>query len=94
MLIRGDRLTPRQRALVLAAFLYRWTTGNPHRKQVYRCPHCDLVNIQPDSLPCRQHHPTIPLQTDDAWVEEHAFHFIGTRLSEKNNYAEPAYLAH
>lgn len=36
-----------------------------------------------------------PLQTDAAWLEAHAFHFVkdGSRLSARHNRAEPAFMA-
>jgi hypothetical protein len=81
MLIRGDRLTPRQRRLALAAFTYRWTHENPHRQRVWSA--------------VKAGQPTIPLQTDDQWLREHAFHFVkdGSRLSDQHRFCVPHYLA-
>ena len=42
-------------------------------------------------------HPKLgePTQTDQEWVNEHAFHFLadGSRLSWKHNHCEPAFVA-
>jgi hypothetical protein len=78
MLIRGKDLTTRQKAQVKAAFLYRWTVENDRREAVWS----------------KLGKPTMPLQTDEEWINDHAFHFIkdGSRLSRRS-YAEPAYLA-
>lgn len=98
MLIKGADLTPRQYEQVLNAFVYRWTTGNPHRAQVYGvCPHCGVLGGEPseDNVACRQVHPTVPLQTDNEWVKDHAFHFVadGSRLMQRRNACVPAYVA-
>lgn len=98
MLIRGDRLTPRQRELVLAAFIYRWTKDNPHRGTAYGvCPVCNVKGGLPEStrVGCRQHHPVVALQTDEEWLRGHAFHFVkdGKRLMENHKFAEPAFMA-
>ncbi len=81
MLIRGTELTLRQRRLILAAFSYRWTHENPHRRRVW------------SSIKAGQ--PTIPLQTDDQWLREHAFYFVkdGSRLSDRHQSCVPHYLA-
>jgi hypothetical protein len=81
MLIKGQDLNYRQRQEVLSAFLYRWTTGNKNREALY----ADLGHRP----------PTIPLQTDDEWLKEHAFHFVkdGSRLMFNRHHAEPVYMA-
>jgi hypothetical protein len=89
MLIRGDQLNRGQRAIVLAAFHHRWTVEN-YRKGVYKCPHCFLEKIEFDRVECRQHHPTVPLVTDEEWLAKHAFHFVkdGSRLKMNKKFAE------
>jgi hypothetical protein len=81
MLIRGDRLTACQRALVLAAFSYRRTHENRHRERFW--------------AKVKGGRPRIPLQTDTQWLCEHAFYFVkdGSRLSCRNRFCEPHYLA-
>jgi hypothetical protein len=96
MLIRGDKLTQRQREQVLAAFIYRWTTGNKQRTQVYKCELCDIRTPYVNTQSANGHsHPTIPLQTDDQWLAEHAFHFVadGSRLMANRRHAEPVFMA-
>ena len=85
MLIRGDKLNSQQKAHVLAAFVFRWTTEN--YKRAYRCPHCNLLKIEFDRIECRQHHPTIGLISDEEWLARHAFHFVadGSRLQHGPN---------
>lgn len=76
MLIKGTNLNTRQRQQVLGAFIYRWTTGNERREEVYK-----TVSSS----------PTIPLQTDEQWLAEHAFHFLknGSRLMASVHFCEP-----
>jgi hypothetical protein len=78
-LIKGSNLTDKQRAIVLSAYIYRWTTGNSRRAEVY----------------AKIGSPKIPLQSDETWLAEHAFHFVkdGSRLNANHHYAEPAFLA-
>lgn len=82
MLIRGDKLNDNQRRYVLNAYIYRWTTGNTRREEVYH-----------NAAECQK--PSIPLQTDDKWLKEHAFHFTkdGMRLMANRRWAAPAFLA-
>ena len=93
-LVKGEDLTLSQRREVLAAFIFRWTSDNPHRLRVYRCPHCDLVNLDFGKVGCRQYHPTILLQTDEEWIREHAF-YVNARgcLAANKNHCEPAFMA-
>ncbi len=79
MLIKGKDLTRRQSEQVLSAFHYRWTTGNCMRDEVYK-------NISK---------PTIPLQTDHDWINNHAFHFVkdGSRLMYNRHHCEPEFMA-
>jgi hypothetical protein len=97
MLIRGDRLNARQREQVLAAFVYRWTTENPQRMAAYRkCHLCDIRKPYVNATSASGHtHPTIPLISDQQWLDEHSFHFIadGSRLSARHKWAEPACMA-
>jgi hypothetical protein len=80
MLIKGTALTPKQRAEVLAAFGYRWTSDNQRRAAAWHG---------------QAGRPTIPLVTDREWLAEHAFHFIvdGSRLDARRRHAEPAFVA-
>jgi hypothetical protein len=94
-LIRGDQLNDQQRQLVLNAFVHRWTRENPHRTQVYKCDKCDINEPYVNEESAEGHsHPTIPLQSDEQWLAEHAFHFVkdGSRLVPRR-FAEPAFLA-
>jgi hypothetical protein len=81
MLIRGNELTQHQRRLVLAAFSYRWTHENPHRRYVWS-------RVKSGA-------PRIHRQTDTLWLREHAFHFVrdGSQLSGRHRFCEPHYLA-
>ena len=81
ILIRGDRLTHKQKEIVLCAFIYRWTADNGARETVWQ-------GIQGK--------PTIELISDEQWIKEHAFYFhkSGERLSNKKTevWAVPAYM--
>lgn len=70
-LIRGDNLTPRQRAEVLAEFPYRWTVENKERARA----EWQAVGAKPPE----------PLMTDGEWLALHTFHFNddGDKLSRK-----------
>ena len=80
MLIKGKNLTESQRRQVLAAFTYRWTKENRSRS-------CAWKGIEGK--------PRIPLTSDEAWLTDHAFHFLvdGSRLMLNRHHAEPHYLA-
>jgi hypothetical protein len=80
MLIKGANLTANQIKLVKAAFIYRWTTENGQRESAW-------ANSEGK--------PTIPLQSDDEWIKEHAFYFVkdGSRLMLNKHHAEPHYMA-
>lgn len=80
-LIKGSDLNAAQRAEVLRAFVYRWTVENGHRANVW-----GRSGLTP---------PAMPLQSDDEWLAEHAFHFLndGSRLAGNIRFAEPSYLA-
>lgn len=96
MLIKGSDLNHRQRNQVLSAFIYRWTKDNPRRCQVWRCDKCDIRNPYVNSKSAEEHsHPTVPLQTDEEWLRDHAFYFTrdGRRLMPNESYAEPVYVA-
>jgi len=43
-LIAGKDLTPEMRKQVENAFVYRWTSDNPHRIQNYSCSQCDIAD--------------------------------------------------
>jgi hypothetical protein len=93
-LIRGDQLTPDMIKQVQDAFIYRWTTDNKRRGEVYHCDKCDVRNnpyVNTNSAEGHQH-PTIPLQTDDEWLKEHAFSFTNAGRLQPRRHAQPAYL--
>jgi hypothetical protein len=94
-LVRGDQLTPDMVKQVKDAFIYRWTTDNKRRGSVYHCDKCDVRNnpyVNTQSAEGHQH-PTIPLQTDDQWLREHAFYFTNRGKLLPNKHAQPSYLA-
>ena len=100
-LVRGDRLNREQRRHVLAAYMYRWTTGNVRRAEAYgTCPCCGVPGGLPEPtlrdesrMACRQHHPVIALQTDEEWLREHAFWVKKNgEMSVQRTHAEPAYM--
>lgn len=97
MLIKGAHLTLPQQRLVLAAFIYRWTRENHQRESVYGpCPRCDIAKPHVNTKTAEGHnHPTIPLQSDREWLEQHAFHFTqdGSRLMENRHFAELVWMA-
>jgi len=82
MLIRGDQLNDHQRRYVLNAYIYRWTSDNPRREEVYS-----------NAAICQR--PTMPLVTDEEWLKDHAFHFTkdGKRLMANRRHAEPTFMA-
>ena len=94
-LIKGNDLSDRQRKIVLAAFVHRWTHENPHRCDVYKCELCDVRHPYVDAVSSNGHaHPTVPLIHDAEWLTDHAFWFLndGSRLADKPRYCEPVYL--
>jgi hypothetical protein len=94
-LLRGDQLTPEMVKQVERAFVYRWTVDNKRRGDVYHCDKCDVKNDPYVGTPSAEghQHPTIPLQTDDEWLKEHAFYFTNAEKLLPNMHAQPAYLA-
>lgn len=94
-LLRGDQLTPEMIKQVQDAFIYRWTTDNKRRGEVYHCDKCDVQqNPYVNETSAEGHqHPTIPLQTDDQWLKEHAFYFTNAGRLQPRRHAVPAYLA-
>jgi len=93
VLIPGHQLNPSQREQVGNAFVYRWTSDNPHRTRAYRpCPSCDIKNPAVADSAEGHNHPTIPLQSDNEWLASHAFHFNQKgNLHGNHRYAEPYY---
>jgi hypothetical protein len=91
-LVRGDRLTPRQRVEVLAAFIYRWTRENAQRVQAWgECSKCDVrrpyVNLKSSD---GHSHPAIPLVSDNDWLGQHAFYVTEDGdLSKRHRHCEP-----
>jgi hypothetical protein len=93
-LIAGKDLTPEMRKQVENAFVYRWTSDNPHRVEQYSCSQCDIADPYVNEAHAEGHsHPTVPLTTDDQWIAEHAFHFTNRDKLRPREFAEPAYLA-
>jgi hypothetical protein len=77
-LVRGDRLPSDLRRQVLSRYVHRWTSDNRDRERVWRGV---------------KGAPTIPLQSDDQWLREHAFWVTskGT-LDARRKHAEPAFM--
>jgi hypothetical protein len=95
-LIKGTDLNPAQRAQVLSAFIYRWTSDNSQRPYVYHaCPTCDIRTPFVGPSAAGHNHPTVPLETDDQWLTARAFWFLndGSRLVYNRRWAEPACMA-
>jgi hypothetical protein len=93
-LVRGDALTPEMRRQVENAFVYRWTKENKSRTSVYHCDKCDVANNPFVGSNAEGHqHPTIPLQSDDEWLREHAFYFTNAGKLYPNRSAAPAFMA-
>jgi hypothetical protein len=82
MLIKGTNLTEKQIKLITSGFIYRWTIENTQRESAWKTVECQ---------------PTIPLQTDREWLNDHAFYFVKdwSRLSKKlgETHCEPHYMA-
>ena len=89
-LIKGNELDQTQRRQVLSAFVYRWTVENPFRTQVYKCSLCDILTPYENKESANGHtHPTIPLMTDQEFLNTHAFWFTNNNyLSNKKKHAE------
>lgn len=62
-LVKGSQLPRAALAAVLASFGYRWTHENVHRAQVWHRAASGVGSL-----------PTMPLQTDEQWLSEHAFY--------------------
>jgi hypothetical protein len=104
MLIHGTELTPAQRALVLRAFVHRWTHENAQQTYGGKCPGCEqstrggYIVTGPADAPkawtrAEWHAYHAPLTSDAEWLSRYAFHFTkdGSRLKAPR-YAEPARL--
>jgi hypothetical protein len=99
-LVRGDQLTTKQMEHVFDMYVFRWTSGHFHRPLAYgMCPCCKTQGglpeptlQDPSRLLCRQYHPVIALQTDDAWLKDHAF-WIENDGEVAHRTSEPSYLA-
>lgn len=91
MIIRGDRLNDRQRAQVLAAYVYRHTIENARARGV-DCVNCANIPHWPyvtgQALADGPHvwtraqwhkyhttHGAVAI-TDAQWLADHAFHFV------------------
>lgn len=106
MIIQGSALTPTQRALVLRAYVHRWTVENAHQTYGGKCPGCEqsapfpLVTgtrgsaTTPERTWTRAewHAYHAPLTTDAEWIAAHAFHFVkdGSRLHGRYRHCEVA----
>lgn len=94
-LVRGDRLNQDQRKLVLSMYVYRWTIENDRRAMAYgKCPCCkvDGGEPSPDRVDCRQYHPTVELQSDEAWLADQSFWVkVDGTMARRNS--EPAFMA-
>jgi len=79
-LIKGAALTPEQKKLVLAAFVYRNTKENEPNVRKALKDKADAMKFD---------------ASDDKWIEDHAFWFNndGKTLSGRKKHAEPHYLA-
>ena len=74
MKIRGDHLGSKLRAEVLGAYIYRWTTGNERRQEVY-----SGIGA-----------PSLPPVSDDEWLRTHYFEVTKRgELSRRTRRAEP-----
>lgn len=74
-LIKGDKLSIIQVKHVKAAYIYRWTHENAMRCRAYSCKLCNIEKPYVNDKSANGHtHPTIPLQTDEQWLAEHAFY--------------------
>jgi hypothetical protein len=75
--VRGDKLSPKLRAEVLARFLYRWTHSNPNRERVWR------------GLSSR---PTTLLISDEEWLRRYCFRVTRKgELDRRVTHASPDY---
>jgi hypothetical protein len=94
-LVKGNQLPETARREALAAFIYRWTSDNPRRTEVYKpCPGCDIRNPAVASSAAGHNHPTIRLKTDAEWLAAHAFWVTKAgRLAANRRRAEPAWMA-
>jgi hypothetical protein len=106
MLIKGSDLTSGQRQLVLGAYVHRHTVENARARGV-PCVMCATSSGPADRIiviPAGQraagevrttwHEHHVRVQTDEAWLADHAFHFTkdGRRLMIRRH-AEPVWKA-
>jgi len=97
-LIVGSKLTPRQREEVLRCFVHRWTHENARQTYGGQCPGCAQRSgsgtVIVDGREVAWHDYHRPLQTDDEWLREHAFHVTKAgRLDRRHDHCVPSYLA-
>lgn len=93
-LMRGDQLTPEMEQQVKDAFVMRWTRENTNRTLMYNCDKCDIMNPYVNTQSSNGHsHPTVPLQSDEQWINEHSFTFTNAGRLMARGGAQPAYLA-
>jgi hypothetical protein len=92
MLIRGDKLTEKQKTEVLRTFIHRWTFENAQQTYGGKCPACQQGRPGIGVVEWHAHHAK--LIPDREWLFLHAFHFTkdGTKLMIRRH-AEPAYIA-
>ena len=94
-LVKGSALSAGQIEHVKAAYIYRWTHENTMRTRVYHCSLCDIRKPYVNAESANGHsHPTIPLQTDEQWLAEHAFYINKDgSFDQRRTHAKPHYLA-
>jgi len=75
---RGSELPRWVQEEILARYPYRWTTGNTYRERMYR----------------NQETPTMPLETDEQWLNRNMFPVTGDgrRLDNRIKHCRPAYM--
>lgn len=88
--VTGGELTPEMRQQVLNSFPYRWTSDNPQRLTAYKpCESCDIQHPFVGGNASGHNHPTIPLISDDQWLQKHKFHFFNDGRLNPRRHAEP-----
>jgi hypothetical protein len=88
--VSGAELTPEMRQQVLDHFAARWTADNP--KRLAEWPKCDECNINEPFVggdASGHSHPTVPMITDEEWIQQHKFHFYNDGRLNLRSHAEP-----
>ena len=89
MLVRGDKLSAVNRAIVLNSYVHRWT--HEMAKRLGKCPGCATHRGPPtvNGIPWHEYHA--PIISDNEWLKSKAFHVTQSGdLDSRYRHCEPA----